>query len=179
MRLTIYEMGSSLDKLLSTLKKNRDNVPLEILKTQYKVPYETLVNQVNTTATAFVKAIITDQLIVNKDADIDEQIMVINQVIQDSGMEKKIRHCMSTTYNTQLIHSMALELRGQIEDALYPYIAQKTCLVADLLNIEEQPIIYNTLTQKVYENNTWIDRELDLRGKLLIYLMSYKENTKE
>ena len=86
---------------------------------------------------------------------------------------------MSTTYNTQLIHSMALELRGQIEDALYPYIAQKTCLVADLLNIEEQPIIYNTLTQKVYENNTWIDRELDLRGKLLIYLKSYKEITKE
>ena len=51
----IYEQGSSLEKLLSTLKKNRENVPLEILKTQYKEPYEALVRQISQTATAFVK----------------------------------------------------------------------------------------------------------------------------
>lgn len=38
----IYELGSKLCELLSTLKKNREYVPLEILQTQYRVPYETL-----------------------------------------------------------------------------------------------------------------------------------------
>ena len=113
---------------------------------------------------------------INKDANIEEQIAVIHSVIKQSGMEKRISHCMSTTYNVQLIHSLALELRQLIEDALDPYIAQKDCLVADLMNIEEPPIIYNTLTKKVYENNTWVSRELNLQGKLLIYLKPYQDN---
>ena len=41
--------------------------------------------------------------------------------------------------------------------------------MADLDDIEKEPIIYNTLTKQVYENDHWIDRELDLKGKLLIY----------
>ena len=99
----------------------------------------------------------------------DEQIDVVNQTIQDSGMIKQISHCMSQTYDVTLIHLMALELREKVETALYPYIARKNCLVADLDDIEKEPIFYNTLTKQVYENDHWIDRELDLKGKLLVY----------
>ena len=56
MCLTTYELGSSLEKLLPKLKQNRENVPLDILKTYYKVPYEELIAQVNQTPTAFVKS---------------------------------------------------------------------------------------------------------------------------
>lgn len=168
--MTIYEMGSSLEKLLSTLKRNRENVPIQVLKTHYKQPYEALVHQINETATAFVKDIITHQLLINPDVDINEQIAVINHTIEESGMLKKMGHCISTTYSTSHLHYMALELRRLIENALYPYIAQKNCLVADLSDIEKQPIIYNTLTKMIYENDTWIEQEVNLQGKLLIYL---------
>ena len=164
--MTTYELGSSLEKLLSKLKQNRENVPLDILKTYYKVPYEELIAQVNQTATAFVKSI-------------DEQADVVNQTIQDSGMIKQINHCMSQTYDVTLIHLMALELRKKVEAALYPYIARKNCLVADLDDIEKEPIIYNTLTKQVYENDHWIDRELDLDWKLLIYLKSEEKKSKD
>lgn len=167
--MTTYELGSSLEKLLSKLKQNRENVPLDILKTYYKAPYEELITQVNQTATAFVKSIVAGQLLINPDVSMDEQADVVNQTIQDSGIIKQINHCMSQTYDVTLIHLMALELRKKVEAALYPYIARKNCLVADLDDIEKEPIIYNTLTKQVYENDHWIDRELDLKGKLLIY----------
>ena len=130
---------------------------------------EELIAQVNQTATAFVKSIVAGQLLINPDVSMDEQADVVNQTIQDSGMIKQINHCMSQTYDVTLIHLMALELRKKVEAALYPYIARKNCLVADLDDIEKEPIIYNTLTKQVYENDHWIDRELDLKGKLLIY----------
>ena len=167
--MTTYELGSSLEKLLSKLKQNRENVPLDILKTYSKAPYEELIAQVNQTATAFVKSIVAGQLLINPDVSMDEQADVVNQTIQDSGMIKQINHCMSQTYDVTLIHLMALELRKKVEAALYPYIARKNCLVADLDASEKEPIIYNTLTKQVYENDHWIDRELDLKGKLLIY----------
>lgn len=47
----------------------------------------------------------------------------------------------------------------------------ETCLVADLDNIEKEPIIYNTITQQVYENDQWVDRKIDLSYKLLIYIL--------
>ncbi|MCF2684338.1 hypothetical protein JQM82_15485, partial [Faecalicatena contorta] len=131
----------------------------------------------NQTATAFVKSIVTGQLLINPDVSMDEQADVVNQTIQDSGMIKQINHCMSQTYDVTLIHLMALELRKKVEAALYPYIARKNCLVADLDDIEKEPIIYNTLTKQVYENDHWIDRELDLKGKLLIYTKTEEKKT--
>lgn len=170
--MTIYELGSSLDKLLSTLKKNRENVPLETLKTYYRIPYESLIRQINETASDFVKMIVTDRLLINPDVSVDEQAAVINQTIQESGMLRQMGRTLYKTYDVQLLHQMALELRKRVEDALYPYIALKDCLVADLFDVEKTPIIYNTITKKVYENDTWVDQELDLTGKLLIYIKS-------
>ena len=67
----IYELGSSLCELLSTLKKNREYVPLEILQTQYRVPYETLKKQIGDTATAFVKEITLSKLMINPDVSLE------------------------------------------------------------------------------------------------------------
>lgn len=76
--------------------------------------------------------------------------------------------------SSQYLHSTysVLPLRTYIEDALYPYIALQDCLVVDMERIEDTPIIYNTITQKVYENGQWSKQDLDLHGKLLIYVKS-------
>ena len=143
----IYELGSRLCELLSTLKKNREYVPLEILQTQYRIPYESLKKQIGDTATAFVKEI-------------------------TFGILKEMSYTLSKLYDVELLHRQALKLRTYIEDALYPYIALQDCLVVDMERIEDTPIIYNTITQKVYENGQWSKQDLDLHGKLLIYVKS-------
>ena len=189
------ELESCLSGLLSTLKKNREHVPLEVLKTQYKQPYEELVRNINLTASAYAKSVLLHRLahdiveliaaqppinaehsnstgrnLLNPDADVEEQCTVINQMIQTSGMLKKISSCMSKTYDVGQIYPLILELRHMVEQALWPYVNQATCLVADLDDIEKEPTIYNFLTHEVYENDTWIHREIDLRWKLLVHL---------
>ncbi len=57
------ELESCLSGLLSTLKKNREHVPLEVLKTQYKQPYEELVRNINLTASAYAKSVLLHRLV--------------------------------------------------------------------------------------------------------------------
>lgn len=167
--IKIQELESSLQELLSTLKKNRERVPLEVLKSFYQQPYYALVGQINETATAFVKAILTDKLILNPDISIEEQIAVINQMIADSGMARQMGSCISRTYDASQLYQMALELRRQIESALWPYINLKTCLVFDLDNPEAEPVVYNTLTRQILRDGTWFYQELNLEWKFLYY----------
>lgn len=166
----IEELESCLSGLLSTLKNNREHVPLEILKTQYKHPYEQLILRINETATAYATKVLIHRLVLNPDADIEEQCAVIQQTIEDSGMLKTISSCMSKTYDVKQMHSLILECRHLVELALWPYINQATYLVADLDELEKEPLIYNTLIHEVYENDAWIPREVDLGWKLLISL---------
>ena len=144
------ELESCLSGLLSTLKKNREHVPLEVLKTQYKQPYEELVRNINLTASAYAKSVLLHRLVLNPDADVEEQCTVINQMIQTSGMLKKISSCMSKTYDVGQIYPLILELRHMVEQALWPYVNQATCLVADLDDIERTDNL-QFLTHEVYE----------------------------
>lgn len=177
MRLTkILELESSLQKLLSTLKKNREKVPLEVLKSFYQQPYYALVGQINETATAFVKAVLTDRLILNPDIPIEEQAAVINRVIADSGMARQMSSCISRTYDASQLYQMALELRREIECALWPYVNLKTCLVFDLDNPEAEPVTYNTLTKQIFRDGIWFYQELDLGWKFLYYPNVVEQN---
>ena len=144
-------------------------IPLEVLKSHYQQPYYALIREINKTASAFVKAVLINHLILNPDISLDEQAAVINQVIEDSGMEKQMSSCISRTYSLDQLYQMALELRQKIECALWPYIDLKTCLVFDLDNPETEPITYNTLTRQILRNEVWTNQELDLWGKFLFY----------
>ena len=90
MTSNIYELGSSLQKLLSTLKKNREYVGTAVLKIQYKNAYEDLLMRINQTATAFAKEVVLKGIVINPDISLDHQIFVINQAIANSGLLKKM-----------------------------------------------------------------------------------------
>ncbi|MBC5745649.1 hypothetical protein FMM74_019305 [Lachnospiraceae bacterium MD308] len=112
---------------------------------------------------------LTDRLILNPDISVDEQAAVINQMIADSGMEKQLSSCISRTYNVDQLYQMALELRQNIECALWPYIDLKTCLVFDLDNLDAEPVTYNILTRQICRNGIWENQELDLPWKFIFY----------
>ena len=109
--------------------------------------------------------------------DVATQIGVSRQAVakwETGESVPDILNCdaLAKLYDVELLHRQALKLRTYIEDALYPYIALQDCLVVDMERIEDTPIIYNTITQKVYENGQWTKQDLDLHGKLLIYAKS-------
>lgn len=132
-------------------------------------PYYALIREINKTASAFVKAVLINHLILNPDISLDEQAAVINQVIADSGMDRQMSSCISRTYNVEQLYQMALELRRKIESALWPYIDLKTCLVFDLDNLDAEPVTYNTLTRQICRDGIWENQEINLQWKFLFY----------
>lgn len=106
----------------------------------------------------------------NPHISFDEQLAVAQHTIDTSPLLDEMRNCLSHNYDVEKLHRIALKLREEVELALWPYINMETCLVADLDNIEKEPIIYNTITRQVYENDQWVDRKIDLSYKLLIYI---------
>ena len=167
---SIYELGSNLQRLLSILEKNRESVPKELLKTRYHDAYYQLIAQINETAQSFVKYVIGHRLFMNPHISSDDQLAVAQHTIDTSPVLDEMRNCLSHSYDVEKLHRLALKLREEVELALWPYINMETCLVADLNNIEKEPIIYNTITRQVYENDQWVDRKIDLSYKLLIYV---------
>lgn len=153
-----------------TLKNNKEQVDEKLLKTKYLCAYQKLQSKIQQTGTAYVKKIVLENLLINPDEGQEEQLTVINQVIAESGLMKEISRVMFKQYDIMKVHSLALELRSKIEAALYPYIAQKDCLVVDMIDPEQEPVIYNILTRKVFENERWVEREIELYGKLLVFL---------
>lgn len=73
----IYERGSSLQKLLSTLKLNRERVPLEVLRSIYRVPYEELKANIKESVQEFVLLVACHHLLINP----DEQTAVVQDAI--------------------------------------------------------------------------------------------------
>ena len=165
----IYTLGGNLQRLLSTLKINRERVPLETLKSVYRVPYEELKAQIRENVQEFVLLVACHHLLINPDYSAEEQTAVVQAVIEHSRIPKEISKSLTRDYDVAKIHQMAMKLREEIEAALWPYINRETCLVADLEELEKTPVIYNTLTRQIYQDGVWIDQPLDLWGKLLIY----------
>ncbi|MDO4275083.1 MAG: hypothetical protein Q4D16_15550 [Eubacteriales bacterium] len=165
----IEEYGSSLQKLLSILKKNREAIDRQLLKTIYKRAYDDLLRQISQTATAYIHEITLRGLILNPDISLEKQVDAMNKAIVESGLLKEMGRVVYKTYDIEKLYQLALQLREKLELALWPYINLQTCLVADLFNLEEEPVIYNTLTQQIYINDTWVDHPIDLQGKLLVY----------
>lgn len=165
----IEKYGGSLQKLLSILKKNRDAVDKRLLKTIYRQAYEDLLRQINQAATAYVHEVTLRGLVLNPDIPFETQVDALNQTIEQSGLLQEMGKVLSKTYDVEKLHQLALQLREKLEIALWPYINLQTCLVADLSDFEKEPVIYNTLTQQIYENGAWIDHPIDLQGKLLVY----------
>ena len=100
MRLTdIDELESRLQRLLSTCKLNRENVPLEILKTTYRVAYTQLIRQINETATEFIKSVALHRLLVNPYVTLQEQINAIQHTIDTSETFQEIRRSIKRDYD--------------------------------------------------------------------------------
>ena len=166
----IIELESSLQKLLSILKRNREQVPRDELKTRFRNAYYQLLGQINHLLWHYICTRLTDRLYKNPYMPEDPQIEALQQAIDESGLIPEISRCVSRTYSIASIDPLIQELKSKVETALWPFVDLETCLVADLDHMEQEPVIYNTITKQIWVDGKWVDHELNLEWKLLIYL---------
>ena len=166
----IIELESSLQKLLSILKRNREQVPRDELRTRFRNAYYQLLGQINHLLWHYICTRLKDRLYKNPYMPEDPQIEALQQAIDESGLIPEISRYVSRTYSIAAIDPLIQELKSKVETALWPFVDLETCLVADLDHMEQEPVIYNTITKQIWVDGKWVDHELNLEWKLLIYL---------
>ena len=151
------ELRTALEGHLDTLKRNLAVVSLEELKTKYKKPFEELQHNISTTATAYVKQATLEGLRIRSDF-LDEALPIIQDAIAQSGLLRQISEAAFRKQDIDEFDRLALELKGQIDQALVPFHHKHTRLYMEKTPPGVQPKaaeFYNEATGCIWRDGAW------------------------
>ncbi len=179
------EQAEKLTVLLEKYRKNRENVPLEVLKTKYKDAYEKLKAEIKTEAQTLIRPVATKvppwlegQLIKQEYAE--EMAGAFNQLYEADCYAKKIGQALYKHYSITEALQLAGEVNSKYQEALLKIFHQKTCLYTTAENWDPEnpvtPRIYNALVDKFWdeEKGEWITAEKPPGNALLIFITGDK-----
>ena len=150
-----------LEKLLLTLKTNREKVPLHILKSKYKTGYEELCKKISLTATKYTKQIILYRIKVQKDY-LDDVIHITNSVIEKSGLLKELSKAAFIKQDINEFTTLALKLRDLIFKALDSFCLEHTGFYLTTESTDKTEI-YSLVNNCVLRDGKWIPFETVLK----------------
>ena len=154
-------LKGELEKLLNTLKTNRDKVPLKILKTKYKKGYEELCVNICNTASDYVKQVALNGIRIHKEY-LDEGIAIIDKSLQESELLKEISKAAFCKQNITEVTNLAFKLRKTILEALDPFYGRHTGLYITpecLENPDMFPEFYCFANGCIWKERQWIPLE--------------------
>lgn len=97
-------------ELLRRLKKNKENIPRELLLTKYEKPYNKLRNDIADMTSQILKDIVLFGWCVEREEAIDVY-SVINRVIVESGILQEVNHAVYQEQNVDKVLNCAARLR--------------------------------------------------------------------
>lgn len=155
-------LRAELAKLLTTLKRNRENVSLDVLKTKYKTGYDTLCANIKRSASDYAKQIVLRSIRIHADY-FDAAVSIINGTIAGSGILKQLSKAAFSHQDIAEFDSLAITLREKILAALESFYAEHLGLYITqecLENPEAAPLIYCAANNCVWQDGKWIPMEL-------------------
>lgn len=151
-----------LKKNVERLKKNRENVPLETLKTKYKAAYEGLLTEIQGQATEILNRETMSGILIRKG---DKDILARIQSAMDEGQfAKQASKAIFQHFSVDKFVEIVENARTAALDVWIPYWQGFCCIYATPENWEEPfppPKIYNELTDEFLvdeEKNLWQKR---------------------
>lgn len=96
--------------LLQRLKKNKENVPRELLLTKYEKPYNKLRNEIADMTSQILKDIVLYGWRVERE-EANNVYSVINRVIVESGILQEVSHAVYQEQNVDKVLECAARLR--------------------------------------------------------------------
>lgn len=179
------EQAEKLAADLEKLRKNKERIPLDVLKTRYKTAYEQLTGDIKAEAVAVLKPIATRPPEWLKDcrikaAYIEEIAAAFNSMYEAGSYAKKIGAALYKRYSLQEAEQIAREINGKYLQELTRIFHEKTCLYTTAENWDPDnpvtPRIYNDLVDKFWKEETgeWITEDKPERPALLIFLKGDK-----
>jgi hypothetical protein len=96
--------------LLELLKRNKENVSLDVLKTKYHKPYNELTRKIQSTTREVILEVIIEGLQIER-SQADQKYIEINTTIKESGIMKKASQAAFIQQDADLVLEYAGELR--------------------------------------------------------------------
>ena len=100
--------------MLMRLKQNKQNVPLETLKTKYRKPYEQLIQSIQSMTREILQDVALKDLQIER-AEADQRYLEINTAIRKSGIMKKASQAAFIQQDADLV----LEYAGQLRELVH------------------------------------------------------------
>jgi hypothetical protein len=151
----ISALEERLMELLVVLKKNKENVPLETLKTTYAESYSDLTEDIRSTLTDYVKAIVCSGLPVSA-SDVDQAAALIDATVEKSNYMKHISSAAFKDYDLNQVYNLAVGLRVLVIQALLTTIEQYTYLDLNADSKKVYPFPYNTVLKCFQVDDAWV-----------------------
>lgn len=107
--MTVVDMNK-YQELLQCLKKNKENVPPELLLTKYEKPYNRLRNEIANMTSRIVKDIALFGWKVERD-EVPEVCAIVNSVTKESGIMRDVSHAVYQEQNVDKVLNCAALLR--------------------------------------------------------------------
>nr|WP_288828494.1 hypothetical protein [uncultured Clostridium sp.] len=96
--------------LLERLKRNKENVPLELLVTKYKRSYDQLKERIRAMTKEIFQDVVLSGLQIER-SEADQKYLEINSVIRESGIMKKASQAAFIQQDADLVLEYASQLR--------------------------------------------------------------------
>ena len=155
-------LREELAKLLTTLKHNREKVPLEVLKTKYRKGYTALCVDIKRRASDYAAKVALKGIRIHKDY-LDEAVPIINGTIERSGLLKQLSRAAFSHQDIAEFDSLANALREKILAGLEPFYMSHLGLYITqecLENPDVAPPIYCIANHCFWQDERWIPLEL-------------------
>lgn len=155
-------LREELAKLLTTLKNNRENVSLDILKTKYKKAYDSLCSDIRQRASDYAAEIALGGIRIHKDY-LEEAVSIVNGTIGRSGILKQLSKAAFSHQDIVEFETLAGMLREKILADLESFYARHLALYITqecLDNPEVPPLLYCVATHCFWQDGKWIPLEL-------------------
>lgn len=113
-----------LEELLNKLKKNRENIPEELLKTKYAKAYKALLEEIKLCAEKILKRPLK-QMSLKLDGQGLQLAYEIDNMLLSKGYCKQISQSLFKSMDIKLFESLAKEMYKEIEKMYLGY--KETC----------------------------------------------------
>lgn len=111
-----------LGMLLRRLKRNRDSISIERLRTEYKSGYEALLYQIREKAVSYVKETVFTGLggYYQKD-EVPELVAKLGSIVNTPEMKAKLQHALFKEPDMERVKCLAEEMRNKAEPLAMEY----------------------------------------------------------
>ena len=102
-----------LERLLAVLKRNREKVPLDVLKTKYKKGYDVLCCQISQAASEYAAMVVFGGISVRRD-HWEEVSSYVSDTMKESGMLKQLSQAAFSHQDLEEFDRIAEDLRKKV-----------------------------------------------------------------